>query len=222
MATVYELKKKNKTKKKHRLLKALGSVLLLAFISVVAAILITNSGKLSIDGLTRLFDGARNKTGATAFSFDSGVGSVFTDIEGGLAVCSSGGLQVYDVNAEKMFSQAFEMLNPTICSNGSVSAAYDLGGKLLKVFDLYSVTKSISTEGKIISASINENGWLALCMQESGAYNSVVTIYNDHVEEIFKWFSAEGHILSAAISPDNKGLAVLTLTDEGSRIVFFS
>ena len=43
MTTVYELKKKKK--RPHRLLKAAVSVLILAVISVIAAILITNNGK---------------------------------------------------------------------------------------------------------------------------------------------------------------------------------
>lgn len=224
MATVYEQnnKKKNRRKKKHRLLKVAASVLVLAVISVITAVLITNSGRLSLDGLTRLFAGGSNKTQASEFLFDSGVGSVYADMDGGLAVCSGGGIQVYDVSAKKMFSEAFEMQSPTICSNGRVSAAYDLGGKSLKVFDLYGVTKSLTTDDKIISASINKSGWLALCTQESGSLKGLVTVYDASLNIHYYWESAEGYVLSAAVSPDNKSLAVLTMMDEGSRIVFFS
>lgn len=222
MATVYELKKQNKPKKKRRLLKAAGSVLLLAFISVAAAILVTNNGKLSIEGIGRLFSGKGSEMEAAVFSFDAGAGSVFADLNGGLAVGAGSGLQVFDAGANKMFGEAFEMKSPAISTNGDVSAIYDIGGKTLKLFDLYGVTKSISTEGKIISASINKSGWLALCTQETGGIKGRVTVYNKNKSEAFYWDSAKGYILSAAVSPDNKSLAVLTLNDEGSRIVFFS
>jgi WD40 repeat protein len=225
MATVYELKKTNKNrnkKKKHRLLKVTASVVMLAVISVTAAVLITNGGKINAEGFTHLFSGTINITQAAEFSFDGGTGSVFADMDGGLAVCSGGGIQVYDVSARRMFIEAFEMTCPAVCSNGSVSAAYDLGGKLLKVFDLYGVTKSISAEGKIISASINKSSWLALCSQGSGGVKGRVTVYDANGETRYYWDSAEGYILSAAVSADNKSLAVLTLTEKGSRIVFFS
>lgn len=220
MATVYELKKKKK--RGHRLFKAAVSVLILAVISVIAAILITNNGKLTVGGLTRLFSGAGKKDEAAEFSFNAGFKSVFTEINGGLAVCSGSGVQVYDIGANRMFAETFDMTNPAVCSNGKISAVYDLGGKLLKVFDLNGVTKSIPTEQKIISASLNQNGWLVICTQETGAFKGRVTVYNGNLDAVFYWNSAIGHILSAVLSSDNKSLAVLTLTDEGSRIVCFS
>ncbi|NLT14670.1 MAG: hypothetical protein GXY05_10045 [Clostridiales bacterium] len=220
MTTVYELKKKKK--RPHRLLKAAVSVLILAVISVIAAILITNNGKLNVEGLMRLLSGAGKKDEAAEFFFNTGFKSVFAEIDGGLAVCSGSGVQVYDIGANRMFAEAFDMTNPAVCSNGKMAAVYDLGGKLLKVFDLYGVTKSMTTEQKIISASLNQSGWMALCTQETGAYKGRVTVYNGNLDISFYWNSARGHILSAALASDNKSLAVLTLTDEGSRIVFLS
>ncbi|NLA86485.1 MAG: hypothetical protein GX847_04215 [Clostridiales bacterium] len=220
MTTVYKLKKKKN--KKHRLLKAAVSVLILAAVSVVAAILITNNGKLTAGGLSRLFSGAGSGDEAAEFSFSTGFRSVFTEIDGGLAVCSGGGVHVYDIGAKLMFTDTFEMTNPTVCSTGKKAAVFDLGGKSLRVFDLYGVTKSMTAAQNIISASLNENGWMALCTQETGAYKGRVTVYNGDLNEAFYWSSAKGYILSATISPDNKSLAVLTLTEEGSRIVFLS
>lgn len=219
MAQIYELKKK---KKKSRLLKIAVSVLLLALISVIAAMLITNNGRLDLDGFKRLFNGMSDSNTADMFSFDSGAGSVFADMDGGLAVCSGTGLQVYNTSAKRIFGEAFEMTTPTICSGGDLSAVYDLGGRMLKIFDLYGVTHSISTEKKIISATLNKNDWLALCTQESGGYKGKAAVYDSAGEERFYWNSANGYILSAVVAPDNKSLAVLTLTEQGSRVVVLS
>ncbi len=219
MTNVYKLKKK---KKNLKLLKAAVSVLMLAVISVIAAVLITNNGKLNIEGVKRLFDGSGDKAEAEEFSYNAGFKTVFAEMGGGLAVCSGSGIQVYDVGAKKVFSEAFEMKKPTVYSNGTISAAYDLGGNVLKLFDVYGVTNSITTEEKIISASLNDKGWLVISTEKSGGFKSRVTVYDNTVNTRFYWDSADGYILSAAISPDNKGLAVLTLTDKGSRIVFLS
>lgn len=221
MAIVDELKKK-KIKKKRRLLKSTVSVILLAVISVIAAVMITNNGKLSLDGFKRLFNfyGSFSKT--AEFTFDSGFQNVFSDLNGSFAVASTVGIQVYDQSGGLSFTDIFEMSKPILCAGGDISAVYDLGGRSLKLFNFNGVTKSIATNGKIISASLNNNGWLAVCTQESGGYKGLVTVYDKKGNEHYKWYSASGYILSAEVSPDNGSLAVLTLNDEGSRIVFFT
>lgn len=222
MAVVDELGKKKRLKKKRRILKSVLSVILLAIISVAAAVMITNNGRLSLDGFKRLFNiyGSFSKT--AEFTFDSGSQNVYSDLNGGFAVASTVGIQVYDKSCNLSFSDIFEMSRPALCAGGDIAAVYDLGGLSLKMFNLDGVTKSISTNGKIISASLNKNGWLAVCTQESGGYKSQVTVYDKKGAEHYKWYSASGYILSAAISPDNGSLAVLTLNNEGSRIVFFT
>lgn len=220
MATVYELKKFKK--KKHRLLKVVASVVILAIISLIAAILITNNGRLSVDGFLRLFSGTAKKEEATEYSFSSDKDTVFAVIDGGLAVCSGSSMQVFDTSANKVYGENYEMRNPTICTGGTVTAVYDLEGTSLKVFDTYGVMRNLTTEGKIISAALNKNNWLVVCTQESGGYKGLVTVYDAKGDKQYDWYSAEGYVLSAAISPDNKSMAALTLTDEGSRIVFYS
>lgn len=215
-------KKTNKQQRgKRRIVKVVSSVLVLVILIIVGALIVNNNGKLSIDALKQLFSGSDTRQKATEFSFDAGTGSVFADMDGGLAVGSSVGLRLYDHSADLIFSETFEMANPTICTGGKSAAAYDLGGDTLKLFDASGIVKSITADGPIISSSLSSNGWLALCTQESG-FKGRVTVYNDKGDERFKWYSAQGYMLSAEVSPDSKSLAVLTLTEQGSRIVFFA
>lgn len=220
MATVDSMKNRKKTKKKAKLLRFFLSLILLAVITVVAVTLIANDGKFAASGILKLFGGSGSTGDAAVYSFDAGSEAVYADISGDLAVGSATGLQVYDRSAALVFSQAFEMACPTICSYEKGGAVYDIGGKTLKTFSLTGVTKEITTEGKIISASINENGWLALSTQESG-YKGRVTVYDNGGNEVYKWYSAQGYVLSSEVSPDNKGLCALTLNDSGSKVVFF-
>ena len=220
MATVKSRKKKNSARRKSRVLKLLLSIILLAVISATTIVII-NNGKLDAEGFKRLFTGSGNTTAASEFSFDAGLDSVFADIDGRLAVCTTVGLQLYDRSAELAFREMFEMSDPTVCTGGKVAAVYDMGGNTLKLFDESGVIKGFTTKGKIISASLSLNGWLVLCTQESG-YKGLVSVYNASGSEVYNWYSAKGYVLSAEVSPDNKSLAVLTLNEDGSRIVFFS
>ena len=221
MATVESNKKVKKKRRGGRALKFFMSVLGLALLSVAAVVLITNNGKLNADGFVRLFSGADDEATAEEFVFDAGSDKDLADFNGGLAVASTVGLQVIDRTGQILFVESCDFAAPTVCTGGNSGAAYDLGGYRLKLFDEAGVIKSITTAGKIISARLNQHGWLTLCTQESG-YKGLVTVYNAKGGEEYYWKSATGYTLSATVSPDNKKLAVLTLTGDGSRIVFFS
>jgi hypothetical protein len=227
MTSVDDKKNILRIRKKHRFIKVLLSVFILAALSLFAAVLVTGNGKVSLDGFRRLFGVIGGETTAAGFSFESGFNNVFADMNGGFAVASTVGVQVFDGGGNKVYTEIYGMSNPTVFSSGRLCAAYDLGGKVLKVFDTAGVLGTVKTEGGIISASLSEHGYLALCMQESGGYKASVSVYKNGAYDSskqppFQWFSGEGYILAAAVSPDEKRLAVLTLTDNGSRIVFFS
>ena len=58
---------------------------------------------------------------------------------------------------------------------------------------------------------------MTLCVQETG-YKGVVYVYNTKGEEIFEWLSGSAYVMTAAVSPDNKYLSVLSYTDTGTRV----
>lgn len=222
MATRGISREKNKERRKNRIPGILLSVVLLAVISLAAAVMITNNGRLDLAGLERLIAGMGGKTEATVFSYDAGVGAVYADLDGGLAVCSATGLQVFDRNADLTYSEAFEMSSPTICTGGSTACVYDLGGTAVRVFSQTGILYSLTAGSRIVSASLNDSGWLALCTESSGVYKGTVTVYYPSGNVKYTFNSAtSGYVLSAAVSPDDKKLAVLTLNEAGSRIVFY-
>ena len=225
MTAVDDIKKIIRIRKKHRLLKVLLSVVILAALSLFAVVLVTGNGKLSLDGVRRLFGGLGRETAAAGFLYESGFGNVYADLSGGFAVASTVGVQVFDAGGNKVYTEIFGMSNPAVASSGKLCAAYDLGGRILKVLDTAGVLGTVKTEDNIISASLGRSGALALCTQASGGYKAFVSVYRSGRYDDtfdFRWKSGEGYILSAAISPDDKRLAVLTLTEAGSRVVFFS
>jgi WD40 repeat protein len=227
MAPVDQNKKIIRIGKKRRFWKVIVSVIVLAGLSFLAAMLITGKGKLTLDGVRRLLDASGTTSKTDGFSFESGFNNVFVDMDGGFAVASTVGVQVFNGDGKKAYTEVYEMANPTICASGKICTAYDLGGRALKVFDTTGILGTMKTEGSIVSASLSKSGSLVVCTQASGGYKSRVSFYKsgeyDFAKQAtFYWDSGQGYILSATVSPDDKRLAVLTLTDKGSRIVFFS
>jgi WD40 repeat protein len=61
---------------------------------------------------------------------------------------------------------------------------------------------------------------MALCTREDG-YSGSVTVYDASGAAVYKWYSGDGYVLSAEVSPDSKSVAVLVLTPSGSQIVMY-
>ena len=209
-----------KADKKSGYLRIILSAVIIVALIIAITVMITNNGKFTIDGFRNLLQNVRGDS-ADEFYFEPGVDNAFADINGGLAVATSVGIQCFNKNGEETIRETFLMSNPAIVSSGGTAVAYDIGGTELRVFDANGVKLALTAENPIISATLNSSGWLALCTQARG-YKGMVTVYNNKGVAVYKWYSGEGYVLSAAVSPGNTGMAALTLTESGSRIVFFN
>ena len=85
---------------------------------------------------------------------------------------------------------------------------------------------SLSLEGgaDLLSARPNDSGWLAVTAQQSG-YKGAVTVYNSHGKEIIQISLSSVFAVDAALSPDGRTVAVVTMGQENgsffSRLLFF-
>jgi|GEM_PF-3992651 len=78
---------------------------------------------------------------------------------------------------------------------------------------------TLKTDGGIISAEVSGGGLVTVCARESG-YKGSVTVFDLSGTVAYKWLSGEAYVLAARLTEDGKQLAVLTLTDSGSRVVY--
>ena len=207
-------------KKRLRLVGAIFSLISLAVLTYVLIILISGE-KLDFSRITGLFRSRTPEVSVDEFYFDVGHDRVFADLGEALAAAGSLGIQVLDKSGAETLRDSFRMSAPAISVSSGHALAYDIGGISLRVFGASKVTASIEATGDIVSAAINKNGWFCVCTQESGAFKSFVTVYDGKSREVYKVSLSSGYALSAEVSPDNKRMAVLSLTEAGGRISFY-
>ena len=207
-------------KKKRRLLGIAFSFVSIATLIYITITLI--SGRTSgLTKLTGLFS-ARTPAGmADEYHFDVGRGRVFADLGSHLAAAGTLGVQVLDESGTETLRDPFLMSSPALSVTDEYAIAFDIGGAAVRVFDDSRILSSIEASGAVVSATINRNGWFCLCTQESGAFKSFVTVYDNKGREVYKISLASGYALSSLLSSDNRRLAVLCLTDEGSRVTLY-
>ena len=81
---------------------------------------------------------------------------------------------------------------------------------------------SLDVDGTLLSARVNDSGWLAVTAQQSG-YKGSVTVYNVNStsrKEIIQLNFSSVFVADAAVSPDSKTVAVITIGQENGS--FFS
>jgi len=177
---------------------------------------------LGFSWLSDLFSSLEPAVTADEYHFDVGRSRVFADLGGSLAAAGTLGIQILDAGGSETLRDSFRMSSPAISARDGRAVAFDIGGTSVRVVNGTGIVASIETNGAIVSASINRNGWFCVCTQESGGSRGIVRAYDDRGRGVYEVNMATGYVLSAALSPDNRSLAILNLADDGSRITFYS
>jgi len=197
------------------------SLVSLAILTFIAVSLITGRGP-DLSWFADLFSPRAHVEPVQEFHFDVGNDRMFADLDSALAAAGTVGIQVFDIGGSETLRDSFRMSVPAISSSNGRAIAYDIGGTAVRVFGGTQLFASVEAAGTVVSASINRNGWFCVNTQESGSQRGVATVYNDSAGAVYRVNLASGYILSSVLSSDNKSLAVLNLTDSGSRITLYN
>ncbi|NLB29380.1 MAG: hypothetical protein GX823_04025 [Clostridiales bacterium] len=220
-------------KRKRRVFVKTSMALIFAALIIAALVTVRNlGGGLSIEGAKRMWTVITGGAGDANFIFEEGFDSAFADLGGAVVAAGSTGVVVYDGNGAEVARDVLAVQHPTVASGAGVAVAYGVGGRGVRVADRTGIIASLTFENDIISCSVGTSSGVfaggtmfAVCTKSSGGYRGQVIIYRlagSGPEEIYRWFSGEGYVLSAEIAPGNNEFAVLTLTPEGGRIVLLS
>ena len=203
------------------------SLILLIFVLLVIALIVLSQLPGKQQGSSYLSEmfapRAHREVSVSVLNFDTGRSRVFAHAEGSVAAAGTLGVQVLGPDGRETFRDSFSMSAPAIIESNGRFAAFDIGGSALRIFNAEERLAQVETEGIIVSASINKNGWFCVVTQEqmSGS-RGTVAVYNDNGRQVYQIIMGSGFALSAKLSDDNKNLAVLSVLETGSRIALYS
>ena len=142
-------------------------------------------------------------------------------LDSGVVTSSVAGAHYYGLDGEQLAEEVLSMENPVLSSSRTTAVVYDAGNQSLFAFRGGAETFSLSLSGgaDLLSARPNDSGWLAVTAQQSG-YKGAVTVYNNHGNEVIQISLSTTFAVDAAISPDCRTVAVVTIGQE--RGSFFS
>ena len=200
---------------------------ILAYVATVAAaaaalLLFLYRDYLSPSGLRDLLgvDSGNKLEAGEAFTYEASSSQAFARVGNGLAVSSSTGIALLDTNGRTVVKQIFSMSTPAIAGTRDKALFFDIGGTAMSVASLNGECINLDTSSPIISATINDSGYIAATTEGSG-YKAHVIVYNGDCSLAWERFFGAEYVLRSHVSPDSRSVAVLSIGSAGSRIGFF-
>lgn len=185
----------------------------------------------SMDSLRRLF--SYNKVTQDAdgkaemFRFDSDRTARYALLGKKLLAVSTTRILLLGENGEEVYSRTVNFVNPAIEACGQTAAVYDVGGAELYILGTRGLVRDMSDRAGngIISAALNDAGYLALTTLKSG-YRAAVTVYDASGRTVFEFNSSERYVSDARVLGDNRHVAAVTLGEAdgvfASTLAFYS
>lgn len=137
----------------------------------------------------------------------------------GFAVLTGTEVRAYNENGEETYLSFIVFDEPVLAISGGYAAAYDEGGKTLIAFTERGESWRTDTEGAIVSASVNSDGYISVATDEQG-YGGSVTVYNPSGRALYKWYSGANYIVSGKMR-GKTDLMTLSIGKSGSDLRFY-
>lgn len=201
------------------------ALLTTAFLILGAAALVVYRDTFNPDAIRHRLTLRNMDTGetgeATPFPHAGGDKLAIAYLDTGVVTASAAGAHYYSLNGEHLAEAVLTMENPVLSASRTTAVAYDVGNQSLFVFRGGEKSFSLTLEGSndLLSARVNNSGWLAVTAQQS-RHKGAVTVYDHHGSEVITIGLTTAFAVDAAISPNGQTVAVVTIGQEEGR--FFS
>ena len=222
-------KETRQVKKSNPLLRLLALVVTAALV-LGALALVVYRDRLNVDALRRWLSYRSLETSDTGqaapFTHAGGDRMSLAYLDGRVLTASTAGAHYYALSGELIAEEVTPLDDPVLSVSGTAGAVYDAGGQSLFLFRNGEERPAPALEegADLLSVRPNDSGWMAVTAQHSG-YKGAVTVYDAQQEPVIQISLSSTFVVDAALSPDCRTVAVVTMGQEGgsfySRLLFY-
>lgn len=200
----------------HLWLVALRRLCLMLCAVTVVAVGVVNIEEITADNLRRVaakldvtFERGRPLKGYIAYPESRD--NRYALFKGGLSVLTFERLRIYDAAGLQFLDRETSYAAPMVEACKRFVLTYDRGGTQLNVYNSFACVFSTSYGGNILSARVNDAGYLSVLTRAKG-YNVQLTVYDTSFREIYRRWYSEGRFASVCdVSPDGAKAFVVVL-----------
>lgn len=155
--------------------------------------------------------------GGYPVSLNQGEVSQIVGMNGSVAVCASGNISVYNGRGVMTGHFSNNYASSVSIYSGGKLLTYDLGGSDWMTSNNTKVLQKQSDTGKILAATINEKGYVAVSRRNT-SYISEVKAYNARGAEMYIWDSNDSFVNQLALSHSGTLLATGGILSGGGQL----
>ena len=166
----------------------------------------------------------RENTSYSKIAFEPDSNNIFALFGTNLAVLNKSSYKLYSPDGEELVTLSFGFTMPAIQTSRDFVAIYDRGARDIYILDNHSLVETVTSEGKVISVSLNDAGYMAV-VREDELYRTAVSVYSPKHKLIYEWKNSDYYTMSACVSPQGDKLAVAAYSQADgsfiSKVIFF-
>ena len=214
--------KETRQVKKSNLLPRLLALVVTAALVLGALALVVYRDRLNVDALRRWLSYRSLETSDTGqaapFTHAGGDRMSLAYLDGRVLTASAAGAHYYALSGELIAEEVAPLDNPVLSVSRTAGAVYDAGGQSLFLFRNGEERPAPALEegADLLSVRPNDSGWMAVTAQHSG-YKGAVTVYDAQQEPVIQISLSSTFAVDAALSPDNRTVAVVTMDQTGGQ-----
>lgn len=199
-----------------RILLRVLTLILTILLVLAGVLLVLNRDQVSLDSIKRYLSYRaleRSDDGQSAeYPIITEENAIFAALDDSLIACSGNRILLYSDSGSAYVDMEAALNQPVVNTTGDYALVYDAGGSQLYLFSKRQLVFQYETKSgcALISAQVNENGWLAVVEQATG-YKGAVTVYDAGHNPVVTENISSSFVMDAVVSPDNQQLAVLTV-----------
>lgn len=134
-----------------------------------------------------------------------------------IGVLNKNNFIIYSNTGKKENTLTLEITRPIFNSNNRyLAVAEEKGNKLYLITDK-DISWEREIEGNISQVTVNENGYVAVTIVDT-SYKTVVEMFDNKGEALFKTFLKSTRVVATSISNDNKYLAIAEIDTAGTIV----
>lgn len=158
---------------------------------------------------------------ADSYRYDAAGSNRFAILGDGMAVLSGTELRIIGGDGTVRLSKPVNFRTPALAAAGDLAAAYDVGGSALYLVNAEGellLELNQPAERPLISASVNNAGYLAVTAEKAGC-KGCVSVYDRRQNLIFEFNSVERFVTEARVAEDGKTVTAVTLGQENGEFL---
>lgn len=123
----------------------------------------------------------------------------------------------YDSLGKSIAEINVEITNPLVVTNEEYAVVAENKGTKLYLLKRNNILWEKDFEGQITRVNINSNGYISVVLTGT-MYKSVIALYNDSGDELFKTYLSSTTAVNTSVSEDNKYLAFAEVNMAGTMV----